>query len=854
MLPLGVPKEGAGGLASECLGLITWDSDAHPLGLIFTHLASIPQIEYESDMSASLLQRSLKHLQWPEFIDLTRGYACCEPAKNLLEEFRVGEGLAADLEAAQLLQAESAEAAQLLDKNSLWETLRDLEDPSQMLNDLSRSSVLSIESLVLLRAWLYACESWYDVPKGDLPGDQSKRAVSQLMDPHQPLKILHKILTPDGELSEKASPELQRISKSLDKAKSTRDKKAAQILDSYHSSGVLQDKYSDLRDGRMVLPIKASSQGNIDGSVYDTSVSKQTVYVEPAELRVLNNEICQLENDRQLEIFRILSKASKELFVFVEEMRSSFEILSYWDAVHAKARIAQKYGGKKILVTELGAISIRESAHPLLWFSHSSEEIMKNNIHFGEKGRALVITGPNTGGKTVLLKTLGLAALCARSGFLFPAIESPKVPFFENLAVDVGDPQSIEDHLSSFSGHILTMKEILENLNSTTLVLIDELNSATDPKEGAALARAFLEKVLDSSGAMICVTTHDLLLKALAVTNSQIVNASMEFDDETDLPTYKLLIGVPGSSRALDTARRLGLPQEIIQKARQHLSDQDRSFEDLISSLKRKLREAQWEKKLMTDQRARLDQEQRKWKEKTSRSVAEVVESMRRKLKRSLAQAQDEVKASVKKLRESGGYRGEVRERKNLSDVKSRFQSSIDSALGEELPELADSVRNFANADEESEPPKPENLNVGASVRVLKWNQIGKVVEKSDESLIVALGNMKLTLSYLDVRTVNEKEVPKKSAKRTNIEFESESASESLDVRGMRLEDAIREMEQYLDRAYRSGRPSVKLIHGLGTGALREGARKLLSELPYVSEFKDAAPSQGGAGATLVTF
>ena len=523
-------------------------------------------------------------LEWNRFLSKAEAEARTETGKALVQNLEHSQSWAVDLATARKLQHETQEITALLDRDALWGPLVGLLDPERIFESLALGTVLELSELGALRGWLYAIDSWSQTPRDNLKGELFKKALSLLSNPFEAIRILDRVLTPDGQLSERASPKLGALNAEIRAIKKEIQTTLDHLLRTLSEKGVLQENFSDVRDGRYVLPVKTSSQSEVEGTIYESSASKQTVFLEPKEVTPLNNRLRKRQNDLIEEIFIILQSTSKALRPFTSELLLSVGILSHWDAVQAKGRLALHYGGKSINVVEEMTFVLQETAHPLLWWSLSPNAIIRNEVEFGDPIRTLLLTGPNTGGKTVLLKTLGLAGICARTGFLFPGTEIPTVPFFDSFFVDVGDHQSIEQHLSSFSGHILRFKEILENVTSRSLVLIDELNSATDPGEGGALGQAFLETVM-SRGAVIVATTHDPQLKALAISDPRILDASMAFDETARTPTYQMVLGIPGRSRALETAERLGMPQEVLLLARKYLSTEHLVFEKMLAKL-----------------------------------------------------------------------------------------------------------------------------------------------------------------------------------------------------------------------------------------------------------------------------
>jgi len=801
----------------------------------------------------------INSLEWNRFLDLASKEARTEPAKARLLALTDPEQWAGTIAAARQLQQETLEITPLLDRDALWGPLFELTDPADSLDRLARGSVLELTELNLIRRWLYAVDSWVQVPRDEIRGERIKKALTQLGDPFEPLRVLDRILTPEGELSEKASPRLAQLYAEIRTLKRDIGIVLDGLVKTLSTKGVLQENFSDVRDGRYVIPVKISNQGDVDGIIYEASASRQTVFVEPREVAPLNNRLRQRQNDLIQEIYIVLEATSKQLRPFAPELLVAVQVLTHWDSVQARARLGRHFAGKPIQVTEERTFRLQQTAHPLLWWSLPQESIIRNDLEFGEPVRTLLLTGPNTGGKTVLLKTLGLAGICARTGFPFPATGNPQVPFFDSFFADLGDPQSIEQHLSSFSGHVARFKQMLESISNQSLVLLDELNSATDPEEGAALGRALLETVM-ARGSIIVTTTHDPHLKALAISDKRILNASMAFDEGARTPTYRMVLGVPGRSRALETAERLGLPQSVLELARSYLSREHNEFEKMLAKLQADVQEAAVARKQTVAIREEAEKLRREWTEKTQSSVNELLDKTRQKLRRVVEQAQDEVRQTVRKLDEMKHRRDLDQTRGQLNETLGTAADLLETAFHEEAPELVGFLKHPHPA------PPPEELKAklapGMNVRIPKWKSTGTLLELlSGNQARVTVGTMQMTLSIQDIEPTQEPARRQPTGATGASSQASSQASgayvppQQLDLRGKRFDDAMSELEQYLDLVFRSGNlVEATIVHGMGTGALREGTRKLLHRLPYIKAFRDGGIGQGGAGATIVEF
>ncbi len=799
----------------------------------------------------------VRAVEWEKFLELAQKEAITEPGKDLIVRLQESELWARDPMAAQAQQNETQEMGPLLDRDALWGPLFELPSPASILDQLERGGVLEVSELLILRKWLYAADNWIQIPRDDLKGEKFKKALGHLPDPYNILRILDPVLTPEGELSEKATPRLGALFSEIRQLKKEISQKLDFLLKTFTQKGVLQENFSDVRDGRYVIPVKIGSQNEVDGIIYEASASRQTVFIEPKEVSPLNNRLRQRQNDLLQEIYEVLATTSQKLQPFSAEIRSAVAILSHWDCVQAKARLGRHYSGKPIHVTEERKFKLYQTAHPLLWWSLPSTSIIRNQLNFGSPYQTLLITGPNTGGKTVLLKTLGLAGICARTGFLFPGIDSPEVPFFDSFFADLGDAQSIEQHISSFSGHVLKFKEILENTTERSLILMDELNSATDPQEGAALGRALLETIM-TKNAMIVTTTHDPGLKALAISDSRIINASMAFDEAARTPTYQIILGSPGRSRALETAERLGIPASVIQLARTYLSDEHNQFERMLSQLEADLKEATQARKQAVAAHLEAERLKTEWTAKTQHSVTEMMDRTRQKLRRIVEQAQDEVRASVRALDDAKDRRSLDVRRSSLHETLKTASSKIDSALTEEVPEIAQALAHSTLQPLPTNQTPPASIVSGSRVRVPKWKNTATVLEVAGTKIKVAMGTLQMTLPLHEVELIHtgsgtQKAVQISISQVSNFTGGGPGVDSRIDLRGTRLDEAMGQLEQYLDLVFRLGAfQEVTVVHGLGTGALREGAHQLLSRLPYVRSFRDGGTGQGGTGATIV--
>jgi DNA mismatch repair protein MutS2 len=792
-------------------------------------------------------------LEWTPFLRHAADHASSLPAREQVLSWQDSSVWAASVSSAQLRQEQTEECLALLPKTDLWSALDQRADPTPSLERLSRGAILEVSEWHLIRRWLKAQEAFrlmsLNESESQLP--QVRALIASLPNVQMPLTRLERLLTPEGELSETASTKLQVLASELRSLKREISSRLDSLSRDYLQKGLLQGEYTDIRDGRYVLPVKISSQSEVPGLIYESSVSRQTVFIEPREVTEINNRLSQKQNEWYQEVHRILTELSHDCAPQARTWQASVELLVHWDAVHARAAIALRYQGLKL---ECGsdALDLTATAHPLLWWSLPEERIQRNSLRLEPHQRALLITGPNTGGKTVLLKTLGMAAIFSRTGFFFPTDRPGKVPFFERLFTDLGDTQSIESHLSSFSGHLVQFQRILKESNPRSLVLLDELNSATDPEEGAALSRALLETLLER-GSWIVTTTHDPVLKSLGRQDARILTAAMAFDESSRLPTYRLELGVPGRSRALETAERLGIPSEVIAKARGFLSTQHREWESWVKELETQVAQARLAAEQAEELRLRNERRHDELQARIQELESELKQRARQRVRQLLENAQQEIREKLDEIQKAPNRKIIEAARHDLVRDAEAISERVDASLDREL-EAAGISR-----EARKERPKPlssheHSLEVGARVRIAKWKSQGTILEIRPDGMVrVAMGNLQMTLKDSEIELIPGSASAPRAAKLTWNTESTPGLGSTLDLRGLRLDEALSQVEKYLSQVYSSQQfAQVHLVHGLGTGALREGIRKLLRRLPFVIDFRDGGAGAGGTGATTV--
>jgi DNA mismatch repair protein MutS2 len=641
----------------------------------------------------------------------------------------------------------------------------------------------------------------------------------------------------NGMVTDQASPALSRIRQAIDALRREIQQVLQRILRDPQYIKMMQEPIITQRHDRYVIPVKAEYRGQFGGIVHDQSSSGATLFIEPEAVVQLNNRLREQELAEEREIERVLARLTERVREYVEALEQNVEALAEIDLIAAKARFAVKIKGTCPRIADDRTLVLKKARHPLIPADH----VVPIDVEMGGTRQGIIITGPNTGGKTVTLKTIGLFALMVQSGFPIPAEEGSTMPVFSGVYADIGDEQSIEQSLSTFSGHIKNIIGILRTMDEHSLVLFDELGAGTDPTEGAALAIAILEHVL-KSGAMVVATTHYSELKLFAHSHPRLVNASMEFDVETLRPTYRLLVGVPGRSNAFAISRRLGLDPAIIEAAKAQLTSDENRLEEVIAGLAAERKQAEEERKKAEKLRREAESFYRELKEKLERfeeERAEMREKARREARSIVARAQREADEVLKELRDWARNRPQALKEHLLTEARKRLDEAIpDLALPKKLKDKAAS----------SEP-----IGVGDEVFVHTVNQKGVVVEQlGPDEFQVQVGFLKMKAhrneleKRASVKTVPA-EKPTASVRRTRQEVRPE-----LDLRGKMVDEAILEIDKYLDDAILAGYKQVYLIHGKGTGALRNGVQEFLRTHRSVKSFRLGGHGEGGAGVTVV--
>ncbi len=642
----------------------------------------------------------------------------------------------------------------------------------------------------------------------------------------------------DGYVLDSASPTLHGVRVGIQKTEQDIRRQMDQYLTGKNAQ-YLSDTIITIRNDRYVLPVKAEYKSVFGGTVHDQSSTGQTLFMEPQAVVNLNNKLREYQIQEKREVERILWELSQKLMPYTNSLHQNHYVLARLDVVNAKALYAHELRATEPIIDANNYVALWQAWHPLL----EREKAVANDIILGEEYQAIVITGPNTGGKTILLKTVGVIQLMAQMGLYIPAGENSRVGVFTEIFADIGDEQSIEQNLSTFSSHMSNIVSILKQINDKSLLLIDEIGSGTDPQEGSSLAIAILDYIA-SKQSYVIASTHYPELKAYGYDRPKTINASMEFDGDTLQPTYQLLLGVPGRSNAFDISKRLGLPSIIIDQARGLLSEEDQDLNAMISDLEQKRRRAQRDADKMRHQlelSTQLLEDLQRETEQFQANKARLLEEAKERANTLIEQSQDDADKILSEIRE-------LQLRSKQSTVKEHEMIEKKTALKDLKHEQA-LKKNKVLRKEKAK----KALQVGQSVEVLSFGQRGTLVEKvNDKEWVVQMGIIKMKIAVEDLSPIAEAQEAKqqvivKSARASHV-------SSELDLRGKRYEEAMKDLELYLDAAILANYPRVTIIHGRGTGAIQQGVHKVLRSHRSVSSFEFAPMNTGGNGATIVTF
>lgn len=787
-------------------------------------------------------KKCLETLEYNKIVNLLTSFATTELGKERCEKLLPMEKLF-DIEKCQQ-QTEDALKRILREGNiSFSATRKDLAS----ISGLSKGSNLTILELLSLANLL---ENAARVKAYGQTEEDQEDSLTDFFNCLTPLpsvsREIRRCIISEDEIADDASSNLLSIRR---KQKSVNDKIHTQlskmVSDTYRN--YLQDAVITMRDGRYCIPVKAEYKGNVPGMIHDQSQSSSTFFVEPAAIVSLNNELRELEIEETKEIEVILATLSASLSEHVEELKATLRNISILDFIFAKGSFALDMNASKPNYNDKGIVRLIRARHPLL----DKKKAVPININLGDDYDLLIVTGPNTGGKTVSLKTLGLLTIMGQAGLHIPAGDRSELTIFKEVYADIGDEQSIEQSLSTFSSHMTRIVDILKHANEHSLCLFDELGAGTDPTEGAALAIAILS-TLHEKHIRTMATTHYSELKLFALNTAGVENASCEFDVETLSPTYRLLVGIPGKSNAFAISSKLGLSDSIIEKAKEQISDANSSFEDVLGQLEKDRLKMEDDQKKISELKHDIEilkSTYEKRKDKLDESREKIIAEAKEEARQIVKDAKDLADAAIKDMRKGG--RGDINE---IERIRTGLRKSMDD--------------NQASSDLQVKTPKQakykaSDFTIGTDVKIISMGLTGHVHTKPDSkgNLSVMCGIMNMNTNINDLEIIQSKDddtgknFSKKFAKSASAGLsKSSSISSEINLIGKKVDEAIPLLDKYLDDAYISHLPTVRIVHGKGTGALRTAVTNHLKRVSYVASYRIGEFGEGDAGVTIVEF
>lgn len=787
----------------------------------------------------------LTTLEYNKIIDLLTEKADSEPGKKLCRDLVPST----DLSAIRTAQRETKDALARLFRigSTSFGSNRDL---GFSIRSLEIGSSLSMSELLKLASFLdnvSRIKTYGKKEREDFPNDSLDAYFEGLTPMTQLANEINRCILSEEEMADDASPRLKSIRRSK---LSTNEKIHSQLTSMVNGAyrTFLQDAVITMRDNRYCIPVKAEYKSQVSGMVHDQSSTGSTFFIEPAAVVNLNNQLKELDLQEQEEIEVILGDLSSQAAVHTSELAADQKIMTTLDFIFAKAKLAMEQNATEPIFNTEHYIQIRKGRHPLL----DKKKAVPIDVRLGKDFDLLVITGPNTGGKTVSLKTVGLFTLMGQAGLHIPALDRSELSIFSEVYADIGDEQSIEQSLSTFSSHMTRVVHILQHADADSLCLFDELGAGTDPTEGAALAIAILNYLHDR-GIRTMATTHYSELKIYALSTNFVENACCEFDVETLRPTYRLLIGIPGKSNAFAISSKLGLSDEIIHAAKEQISKEDESFEDVIADLEQSRVTIEKEQQEIAEYKERirtLQEQLQKKNEKIDQAKDKILRDANEKARAILQEAKDVADETIRDFNKAGASA-------DIKELEKKRQKVRDK-INEKNGKLALGNTQKKPADQKTVDPK--KLKKGDSVKIISMNLKGIVNTLPDArgNLFVQCGIMRMQTNVNDLVPVKEETITAPALQRTNTGklkmSKSFSVSSEINLLGCTVDEAIAKLDKYLDDAYLAHLPSVRVVHGKGTGALRSAVQSHLKRLKYVKEYRLGEYGEGDAGVTIVTF
>lgn len=786
--------------------------------------------------------KSLSTLEYNKIISRLVSFACSDGAKQILHKLEPMTDI--DKINTALDYANDA-LTRVYQKGSVdFSRIKDIRGSIARLKVGSSLNALELLNISMLLECAAHIKGYYE---------QRADSIQPLIDMLDPVTLLNnaikKCIISEDEISDDASANLRSIRRQKNIAADRIHTELNKILNSPSTRTYLQDYVITTRQGRFCLPVKAEYKSLMPGMVHDQSSTGSTVFIEPAAVVKLNNDIRELELKEQAEIEVILADLSAKAAEYTDSLLSDYEILTNLDCIFAKALLSRHFNCSRPVMNNKGIVNIKKGRHPLI----EPHTVVPIDIYLGTDFNLLIITGPNTGGKTVSLKTVGLLTLMAQAGLNIPALEHSDIAVFDNIFADIGDEQSIEQSLSTFSSHMTNTVDILKKADSNSLILFDEIGAGTDPTEGAALAIAILDS-LHRRNITTMATTHYSEIKMYALTTDGVENACCEFDVQSLRPTYRLLIGVPGKSNAFAISKKLGLSDNIINDASRRLDSEDIKFEDLVTDLEQSRVTIEREREELNEYKAQIAQLKSELTKKTERldeRTDNIIRKANEEAARILKDAKEYADKTINAMNKHGmtvkeleKHRSAIREKMNKRQEKLKIEP--------------------ANNISEHKAHDISEFKVGMHVKVLTMNVIGTVsqIHKNKNQVTVLVGslstkmdikNLAILKGYKDPAETSSK--PKGAGGSGKIKMsKSSSVSSEINLLGYTVDEAIAVLDKYLDDAYIARIPQVRIVHGKGTGALRSGITSYLHGVPYIKEFRLGQIGEGAEGVTIVTF
>lgn len=787
-------------------------------------------------------ERALRTLEYNKIIDQLEALATSSIGKELCRNLKPSTNLSQIRQE----QVETSDAMKRIYKKGSI-SFSGVKDIRASLKRLEIGSILNASELLNICVTLETASKVKSYSKKENPdvADDSLDVLFAALEPVHPLysKIRTCIIS-EEEISDDASPTLKHIRRSI---KNANDKIHSQLSSMVNGSArtYLQDAVITMRNGRYCIPVKAEHKGHVPGMVHDQSQTGSTLFIEPMSVVKLNNDIKELQLKEQEEIERILAELSDLAAQYTQVMQEDFELLTKLDFIFAKGQLSIAHKASEPIFNTDGIIELKSSRHPLI----DKNKVVPIDVRLGSDFDLLIVTGPNTGGKTVSLKTVGLLTLMGQSGLHIPAFEGSKLSVFQEIYADIGDEQSIEQSLSTFSSHMTNIVSILEKVDKDSLVLFDELGAGTDPTEGAALAIAILS-FLHNMQVRTMATTHYSELKVFALSTAGVINASCEFDVETLRPTYRLLIGIPGKSNAFAISSKLGLPDYIIDEAKKHITVQDQNFEDVITDLEasRKIIEKERaEIKLYKSEIESLKAALTKKEEKLDQQRETILREANEKAHSILREAKEYADQTIKNFNKYGKA---VPSMKDMEQERNHLRGKLSEV--EKNLSMKKTTQKKKN--------KPTDFRIGDSVKVLSMNLTGTISTLPNQKgdLFVQMGILRSQVNISDLELIDEPVITGPSITKTGggkIKMsKSYTISPEINLIGKTTDEAISLLDKYIDDAYLSHLPQVRVVHGRGTGALRNAVHNYLKKQKHVKSFRLGIFGEGETGVTIVEF